>query len=82
LAHFRALIDSSSPQADAEALRDAGLEVIGPWAAEAASPDLLVAEEHEVSVLIDASDSEAALAAVEEIVGDSHPIKLIEVENR
>lgn len=77
---FRAIIDTSSPRADAEALKDAGFELLGPWAAEDVSTESLVGNEHEVTALLHADSADAAAESLRPIVSPDSRIEVIEVE--
>jgi hypothetical protein len=76
---FRVVIDSSSPRADADALRKAGFELVGPWAAGNASAERLVEDEHAVSALLREDSVEGATETVKAVIGSKTGIQVIPV---
>ena len=78
---FRATIDSDSPAQAAKRLGDAGLTLLGPWAAESdrATTPLGLTEELEVTVLMEATSSEEAEELVREVLGAQATMRIVEV---
>jgi hypothetical protein len=81
LTQFRAIIESDSPSRAAERLKAAGCTLLGPWAAEVGSTAkaLSLAEELDVTVLVDAGDSADAAEQVHEIVGTEAHLQILRV---
>ena len=78
---FRAIVDSSSPRADADALRGAGITLVGPWAADPASAAQLVAEEHDVTVLLREASPEDVEEKIRSIVSQGSRIRNVAVKS-
>jgi hypothetical protein len=78
---FRATIDSDSPAQAAKKLGDAGLTLLGPWAAgsDRATTPLGLTEELEVTVLMEAASSEEAEERVREVLGAQVTMRIVEV---
>jgi hypothetical protein len=78
---FRATIDCDSPAQAAEQLRDAGLTLLGPWAAASddATKPLGLTEELEVTALLETADSKEAEERVREVLGTGAAMRVVEV---
>jgi hypothetical protein len=76
---FRAIVESDSPRSDAEALKAAGIELVGPWAVEGVRPGDLVADDREVSALVEESSAEEVADRVKAIVDPESRIEVIAV---
>ncbi len=80
---FRATIDCDSPAQAAKRLEDAGLTLLGPWAADSSTGGtrLGLAEELEVTALTEATDSSEAEEQVRKALGSKGLVRIVEVES-